>query len=96
MPSFLVTWNDPAHRTDRGCFMLFKSLQAPYDVLEWTVSMLEKVFLRRLGCFDLIVRSSLATRTALKSFADIDVDLILPRFLCSYESISADCKGDDI
>jgi hypothetical protein len=66
MPSFEEIWNDGAHQTDSGCFMLFRSLQASYDLLDWTVSMLEKAFLDRHGCFDLVVRGSLATRTALR------------------------------
>ena len=117
VPSFEDVWNDPAHRSDSGCFALFRSLQASdasYDLLDWTVSMLEKVlcqfvvkffffffmfysiellsaakaFSERLGCFDLVVRGSVATRTALKNFATIDLDLILPRFLWSFERIA--------
>jgi len=93
LPPFAVVWGDVRHHNDGGCFVLFRSLQASYDLLDWTVAILEKTLLSYLGSFVLQVRGSVGSRTALKTKADIDVDVLLPAHVCTFESIRQQCHN---
>jgi hypothetical protein len=91
LPPFEVIWGDVRHHNDDGCFVLFRSLQASYDLLDWTVAILEKTLLSYLGNFILQVRGSVGSRTALKTKADIDVDVLLPAHVCKFEDVKRQC-----
>ncbi|KAI8586740.1 hypothetical protein BDZ88DRAFT_454726 [Geranomyces variabilis] len=68
-------------RNDMSLYMLYRSLQAPYGYLKHCKDVLESCLGQHFDNFFLMPRGSITTGTALKSTADLDIDLVLPRIV---------------
>lgn len=81
--SFWIEMRD--HAAGSGLYLLYKSLQAPYTMLDRVVAQLEILVFRIAANFFLVTRGSVSKNLALKIGADLDLDLIVPRSICSKE-----------
>jgi hypothetical protein len=74
-----------SHNNDGSCFLLFKSLLCPTEILKHYISLVDRALQteHRDGFyyFQLIPRGSVARGTVLRCDVDIDLDLVLPMTL---------------
>lgn len=82
------------HSSDGGCFLLYRSLLCPTELLKHYVSVVDRALQASSYYFQLVPRGSLARGTVLRYDIDIDLDIILPRSL--YSEYNADNEPIDV
>lgn len=84
-----MEWND--HQNDEGLFVLYSSLKAPAKFLNHVIDLLDALLTESIcQSFMLIPRGSVDRNVAIKTYADIDIDMIVPRAYRRPETAGSD------
>ncbi|KAJ3155285.1 hypothetical protein HDU86_004375, partial [Geranomyces michiganensis] len=82
-----------SHNNDAGLEVLFYSLRASYAFLDHCCMLIEKHLHKHIDMFSLVLRGSVSSATALRTTADIDVDVAFPRSVERLRPENVDAKA---